>query len=247
LGGLIDYYQGEFYASYGKLDRAVQENRPQVTNIEGSDTDVFSAAEKEPPLQRQFLEAMHRLGVWEGERLAQLFPFRHVARLMDVGGGSGALSIALAQRHHHLSIRILDRPSVCLIAREFVAKAHLEKRIAVVPGDFWQEPLPGGMDAILLSMVLHDWSLDKNRVLLKQCYDALPSGGHVLIFEQLLQEDRCGPLITCLTSLTMLLRTESGTEYTENDYRSLLNETGFRDFKVVQTPGLRQLLHAVKP
>jgi SAM-dependent methyltransferase len=218
-----------------------------VLNEKTDVVDLFSAANGKPGLQRRFLEAMHRLGLWEGERLAGMFPFSEIKTLLDVGGGSGALAISLAERFPHLTITLFDRPSVCAMAEEYVGEAQRKDRIHTLPGDFWQDALPFGADAILLSMVLHDWSPEKNLELLKRCHDVLPSGGRVLIFEQLLQQDRYGPVVACLTNLTMLLRTESGMEYTEGDYHKLLLQAGFLRPQTIQTPGLRQLLYAEKP
>ncbi len=246
LGGLVEYYQGEFYSVYGKLGDAVKNNHPQV-HSQGGATDLFSALPQDPALQRRFFEALHRLGMLEGARLAQIFPFSSVSRLIDLGGGSGALSISLARQHPHLSISLFDLPAVCGVADRYVQQEGLAAQITSLPGNFWTEALPQDSDAILLSMVLHDWSLEKGKTLLWRCFEALPSGGHILIYEQLLNEDRCGPLVTCLTDLTMLLRTESGAEYTEAEYISLLEQAGFQSVQVSRTVGVRHLIHAQKP
>ena len=113
-------------------------------------------------------------------------------------------------------------------------------------GDFWQDELPTGVDGILLSMVLHDWSQEEGLPLLQKCASALPRGGKILIYEQLLDEDLCGPATACLTNLLMLLRTRSGAEYSESQYRDIRSRAGFGSIGVIRTPGLRQLIHAVR-
>lgn len=246
IGGLLDYYRADVYQACARLPQAILENRPQVTERLPGASDVFAAIERDESLGARFHQAMHSLGVLEGQRLAGMYPFEKISRLLDVGGGSGALAISLARRHPLLTVDIFDRPPVCGEARRYVEKAGLSARVRTVPGDFWRDPFPQSADAILLSMVLHDWSREENVRLLKKCSDALESGGIILIYEQLLNEDRCGPSLTCLTNLIMLLRTRSGSEYTESEYRAILDEAGFDSIGVTRAPGIRQLLHAVK-
>jgi hypothetical protein len=39
-------------------------------------------------------------------------------------------------------------------------------------------------------MILHDWSLAEKRALLKNAYDALPSGGSLIVYEDIIDDDR---------------------------------------------------------
>ncbi len=245
LGGLVDYYQ-DIYMACSRLPQAIVQNQPQLSRDGEAMTDIFSAMEGKRELTSRFSEAMHSLGLLEGRRLAILFPFEKITCLLDVGGGSGALAIALAKSFPHLQVRIFDRPGVCELAQRHVETEQLASRIHAIPGDFWNDVIPQAGDAILLSMILHDWDPRRGLQLLKNCWNALPAGGCLLIYEQLLNEDRCGPAVTCLTNLTMLLRTRSGSEYTEEDYRRLLRESGFEAIQVHRTSGLRHLIQATK-
>ncbi len=72
---------------------------------------------------------------------------------------------------------------------------------------------PVGHDAILLSMILHDWGEDRDRAILQKCWAALPSGGMVIISELLVNDEKTGPPAAALMSLNMLVETE-GRNYT---------------------------------
>lgn len=246
LGGLVDYYREAIYPSCGRLSLAVREDRPQVMQV-APGGDVFTAMEKDRELGRRFTKAMHSLGLLEGHRLARLYPFEDISSVLDIGGGSGALGIALAQAHQHLRVTLLDRPPVCELAKDYIAAAHLEDRIHLVPSDFWRDAWPTDADAILFSMILHDWSPVEGLRLLQHAFEALPSGGRVMIYEQLLEEDRCGPPVACLANLTMLLRTSGGSESTVTDYTHLLGRAGFDRIQVYRSSGLRHLMTATKP
>jgi len=246
LGGLFDYYRTDVYASCARLPEAILQNGPQVSDHEKGQADVFTAMAHQKELARRFHQAMHSLGLLEGKRLAEMYPFERIQHLVDVGGGSGALAISLAEQYPHLEIDLVDHPTVCQTAELFIEEAGLTSRIKTVPADFWKDPIPENVDAILLSMVLHDWNPEECLRLLKNCANALKPGGQILIYEQLLNEDRQGPSLACLTNLIMLLRTRSGSEYTEMEYRAMLDQAGFHDMAVERRPGIRHLLHAKK-
>ena len=78
------------------------------------------------------------------------------------------------------------------------------QRISLVPGDFFEDPLPEA-DVFVLSRIIHDWDANKANGLLQKIYNKLPEGGAVLICEMLLDEDGCGPIDTLLQSLSIYL------------------------------------------
>jgi 3-hydroxy-5-methyl-1-naphthoate 3-O-methyltransferase len=238
LSGLVDYY-ANVYRDYSRLPEAVKQDAPQV----GGGQDVFTAMRGQEEFMRRFSGAMHSLGLLEGGRLADAFPFEEVRHLLDMGGGSGALAIRLARQFPQLHVSIVDQPPVCALARHYIEADNLSDRVWAQPGDFWTASLPA-CDAILFSMVLHDWNETEGTTLLKRAHQALEPGGRVLIYEQLLEENRCGPVVATLTNLTMLLRTRTGSEYAESDYRRMLENAGFTDIRRHPTAGLRQLLSA---
>jgi predicted O-methyltransferase YrrM len=246
LGGLLDYYQ-DIYLANVRLGNAITQNRPQVMpKSEGPRTDIFSAMQQESALADRFLQAMHSLGIMEGERLSRLFPFEKISHMLDLGGGSGAIAMSLAEAYPHLRLTLFDRPMICQRARQFLQAKDFGDRIDVVPGDFWSDSLPPHVDAVLLSMILHDWDRSRGIALLSRCQEVLPHGGRIFIYEQILNEDRCGPAVTCLTNLTMLLRTASGSEYTFKEYTSMLEAVGFEEVNLYRSTGLRHLITAVK-
>ncbi len=247
LGKFVDFYRETIYDTWAHLPEAVREGRPQMTDSKTDKTDFFSIMEHEKTQSLHFLEAMHNLGLLEGKLLAGLYPFERVNHLLDVGCGSGALGLVLAQSFPHLEVTLLDRPWVCEVPESHVMHAELEQRVHVVQGDFLKGPLPRGADTILLSMVLHDWDARTGIQILKRCYNALPSGGTLLAYEQLLDEDRCGSPLATLTSLTMLLTMSAGSEYSETDYRLMMAEAGFKDVNVIRSTSIRHLLTGAKP
>jgi demethylspheroidene O-methyltransferase len=106
-----------------------------------------------------------------------------VARLMDVGGGTGAFLAAAGTRHPRLALTLFDLPAVVPAARARFAEAGMTGRVSIVPGSFRDDPLPGGADAISLVRVLYDHADDTVLALLRAAHAALPRGGRLVISE----------------------------------------------------------------
>jgi ubiquinone/menaquinone biosynthesis C-methylase UbiE len=182
-----------------------------------------------------FWEAMHSASTFTARVLAGAVDFRPFKRLLDVGGGSGAYDIELCRHYPHLRATVYDLSFVTEIAAEKIAQAQLSDRIDTVAGDFFTDlGFPADHDAVLLSMILHDWDEVKNREILRKCHAALPSGGVVFISELLANNDKTGPAPAALMSLNMLIETEGGRNYTASEYSTWLEEAGFNNIQVVR-------------
>jgi cyclopropane fatty-acyl-phospholipid synthase-like methyltransferase len=83
------------------------------------------------------------------DEVAGVLDLAGVDRLMDLGGGSGVVSLALARRHPALSVTVVDLASVCAAGQEITAESSLEKRITFHPADFLRDELPIGFDMVL--------------------------------------------------------------------------------------------------
>jgi len=240
FGGVITLLDRRLYLPWNRLPEAIKTNRAQTW---GDQPGIFEAMSANPEEQRIFTEGMHSFSVQSGEAVAAAFDFLPYAHLLDVGGGSGAYCIEAARRYPHLRATVFDLPTALEIAREKIAEAAFSDRITTHPGDFFNEALPKGADVVLLSMILHDWTPEKNRVILKRCFDALPSGGAVIVSELMMNDEKTGPASAALMSLNMLIETE-GRNYTWAEYTQWLKDVGFREIQglPVESPGVNGIL-----
>ena len=110
---------------------------------------------------------------------------------------------------------------------------------------FLDDQWPNGHDAILFGNIFHDWDLESGHRLAQSAYDALPTGGQVLLHEILLDEDKSGPLLAACFSVTMLVY-EKGKQYTFTELKNLLEKVGFRDCKATKSFGYYSLVSATK-
>ena len=231
FGGFVTMLNRRLYSGWDKLPEAISTNRPTTWNPD-KQASLFEGAD--PAMMQTFWQAMHSLSIFTARALGEAVDFTRVRRLLDVGGGSGAFDIELCLRFPELSATIYDLPFVTDLARERIIEAGLNTRITTQPGDFFADTkYPPAHDVILLSMIMHDWSEQENRVILRKCYEALSTGGMVVISELLVNDDKTGPAPAALMSLNMLIETVGGRNYTANEVRVWLEDIGYRDVHVV--------------
>jgi ubiquinone/menaquinone biosynthesis C-methylase UbiE len=216
--------------------------------FEDQTRDWAQAVAQNAEQQRVFTEAMHGISIQSGKAVVEAFDFSKRKQLLDVGGGSGAYCIEAVRRYPGFSAVLFDTPAVLEVAKRKIADAGLERAIKTVSGDFFTGELPKGSDTILLSMILHDWAPDKNRAILRKCYDALSSGGEIIISELMMDDDKCGPPPAALMAMMMIIATE-GRNYTWAEYEEWLKEAGFVRCQRIplDSPGANGILVGRKP
>lgn len=76
-----------------------------------------------------------------------------VKSLLDLGGGSGVVSLALLRKQQDLTSVAMNVENVCQAGRAIASENKLEKRITYLAGDFLQDDLPTGFDLVMLCEV----------------------------------------------------------------------------------------------
>jgi SAM-dependent methyltransferase len=174
-----------------------------------------------------FIAAMHWRAGAQADRVADMLGLEGVDRVLDVGGGSGAFTIAFARRVSSLTGVVFDLPNVVPIARRYLAEAGVADRISTVSGDYTRDPLPAGFDLAILSAIVHSNPPDVNAALVRKVADALRPRGRIALFDWVMSPDRTAPPGGTLFALNMLVGTEGGDTYTEADMREWLEPAGF--------------------
>jgi (2Fe-2S) ferredoxin/2-polyprenyl-3-methyl-5-hydroxy-6-metoxy-1,4-benzoquinol methylase len=186
---------------------------------------------------RAFIAAMHRNARARAPLVVRAVGTEGVTRMLDVGGGSGAYSIAFASANENLQIDLLDLAKVIPIAQGHIESAGLAGRIRTRPGDLRAHNFGEGYDLVFVSAICHMLGADDNKDLLKRCFAALAPRGRVVIQDFILEPDKTAPKSAALFALNMLVGTQAGSTYTEADYAAWLSEAGFQDVRHVRLPG----------
>jgi predicted O-methyltransferase YrrM len=194
---------------------------------------------------KTFTAAMDCRGFYLGAAMANHIDARNRRRLLDIAGGSGIYACATVARHPHLSATVFERPPVDAIARRMIEQRGYSDRISVVAGDMFADALPTGCDVHLYSNVLHDWDVDKVRLLLAASFHALEPGGVLIVHDAHLNADKAGPLPVAKYSALLMSVTE-GKCYSIAEMETLLGEAGFRDVQFTPTVADRSIVTARK-
>jgi predicted O-methyltransferase YrrM len=178
-------------------------------------------ARRDVPWTEAFIAAMHNLAAGQAAAVVQAIGLDGVRRALDVGGGSGAYSIAFAQANPALSAEILDLEPVTLIARRHIEAAGLTGRIRTRVGDLRSDPLGRSeYDLVYVSAINHMLDEAENSDLILRSFHACAPGGRLVIREFVLNSDRTAPKHAALFALNMLVGTRAGNSYTEDEYRN---------------------------
>ena len=171
------------------------------------------------------------------------YDFSGIHTLVDVGGGHGAFIATILRRNPAMQGILFDLPHVAAGAALALQEAGVASRCTVVAGSFMDE-IPGGGDAYLLSKVIHDWDDDQSITILKNCRQAMQTHSKLLLVEAVIPPGNT-PHIGKLTYINMLVINAGGRERTEDEFRTLLNVSGFSLNRIVPTPGEVSVIEGV--
>ncbi len=192
---------------------------------------------QDQPWTEAFIAAMHRNAGTAAEQTARAVGVRGVRRMLDIGGGSGAYSIAFAKAEPGLRAEVLDLAPVVGIARRHIRQAGLETRVTTRVGDLRVDEFGEGYDLILLSAICHMLGAEENQDLFRRCYRAMAPGGRLVIRDFILEPDKTAPKPAALFALNMLVATRSGSTYTEAEYGAWLRSAGFGEVRRPEAGG----------
>jgi 2-polyprenyl-3-methyl-5-hydroxy-6-metoxy-1,4-benzoquinol methylase len=237
-GRMAAMHTAHLWNTWSTLTEAVRTGTcvPETTNFP-KDVDWTDA----------FIAAMHNLASGQAPAVVQAIGLNGVRRVLDVGGGSGAYSIAFARANPALSAEVLDLEPVTLIASRHIEAARLSDRVRARVGDLRSDNLGNSdYDLIYVSAINHMLDEDENRDLIRRCFAACSPEGRIVIREFVLNNDRTAPKHAALFALNMLVGTRAGNSYTEEEYRRWLTEAGFTDVRHVRLPGTSDLMIGVR-
>ena len=157
-------------------------------------------------------------------------------RVIDAGGGLGALAGLLVEAYPGIKVRVLDRPEVV----ERAACGSRVDRVTFRATDLFG---PWGVegDMVILARVLHDWDDAKALRILRRARRTLPAGGRLFVVEMILAEDGSAGSLCDLH----LLAVTGGRERTLSEYIMLLDRAGFAFDGLRRLPALPSIVVGV--
>jgi hypothetical protein len=220
--------------AWGELLYSVETGEPAFRQVFGKDSFAYLA--DHPEEAANFEAAMGAFTAPTAAVVAAAYDFADVRRVVDVGGGNGALLIAILKAHPSLKGTLFDLPQVIERARPRLIELGLADRCEGVGGDFLAD-VPGGGDAYLLKHVIHDWDDDRAAAILRNCRRAMTPAAKLLIVEGVYPPciDQSEASRRAAANDVNMLVCTGGRQRSESEFRSLFGAAGFTLSRIITT------------
>lgn len=222
------------WPAWSKLGDSVRTGKSAQQLVGGADG--FGHLVRDPQTAAAFNSAMVEITRLIAAEAARAYDFAGARRIVDIGGGLGALLAAILKTHPGMQGVVFDLPHAVKEAKAYLANEGVADRCDVVAGDFF-ESIPGGADIYILKNIIHDWNDERSIVLLRNCRRAMLPHGRLLVIEQVMP----GRLEACQahraiawTDLVMLLA-PGGCQRTDAEFRALFANAGLAVRRTTET------------
>jgi len=224
--GHIILHHSHLVIPWAKLKDVVLNGQPSHIRPKLDASDPQTLAERE-----HFLMGMFNMGMAVAPRVAEILPLQGCNCLLDLGGGPGTYAIHFCLANPHLQAILFDLPTSQPFATKTIAQFGLSHRIQFLGGDYLVDELPQGYDVVWISHILHAEGPEQAALILKKAVQNLKPGGMIFIHDFMLQDSKTAPLFAALFSINMLVNTQQGKSYTEQEIQALLTDIGIQDIQ----------------
>jgi hypothetical protein len=241
IGGMLEMANHRLYGFWNNLTVALRSGKPQNEAKEN----LFDALYADPSRLKEFLAAMTGISRSANVAIAQNFDWKKYRTVADIGTAQGDLVVQVIQANEHLRGIGFDLPEVAPVFEDHVTSHGLSERIRFTGGDFFKQPLPRA-DVLMMGHILHDWNLEEKMLLIRKAYEALPVGGALIVYESIIDDERCKNAFGLLMSLNMLIETPGGFDYTGADCSGWMKGAGFSATRVEHLTGPDSMVIGIK-
>ncbi|HYM93005.1 MAG TPA: methyltransferase, partial [Chitinophagaceae bacterium] len=207
---------GDHFSAWGNLVYSIKTGNTAFDNVEGMP--VWKYYETHPDEGLNFMKAMTGVTHAVIANVLPFYDFSNFKTIVDIGGGNGALLMAVLKAAPQAKGIVFDEEYVVNETKELLLTNGYHERCNVEAGSFFNF-IPKAADAYLMKMVLHDWNDEQCLQILQNCNKAMRSGSKLLIFEAVIPEGN-EPHPGKFMDINMLAMT-GGRERTEKEFREL--------------------------
>jgi hypothetical protein len=244
IGGILEMANARLYPFWGHLTEALRTGQPQ-NEVKTGGPGLFQTLYADPARLKQFLAAMTGISHGANMAIARNFPWKNYQTFVDVGTAQGDLAVQVALANPHLRGVGFDLPEVAPIFGEYARAAGVTERVSFVAGSFFDQDLPKA-DVVLMGHILHDWDLPTKKMLIGKAFEATPSGGALVVYEAIIDDDRSKNAFGLMMSLNMLIETPGGFDYTGADCAAWMKDAGFSETRVEPLVGPDSMVIGIK-
>lgn len=217
--------------AYTRMADCIRTGTDGVTMAYGKP--IFDLLAERPEQCETFQQAMSGGSAIAAQSILASYDFSGVERLADIGGGHGLLLASVLQKYPAMRGVLFDLPEVVAgVPADRLAACG--GRLQVEAGSFF-ERVPQGCDAYMMKHIIHDWSDEHCRNILKLIRAQLPPHGRLLVCELVMPEEP-GPAPAKMLDIEMLVMTVGGKERTPAEFAELFASAGLKLGRIVATP-----------
>jgi (2Fe-2S) ferredoxin/predicted O-methyltransferase YrrM len=213
-----------------------------LTEVVRRGTHIPIDAASTPEWTTNFIAGMQRNSKDRAPLVVKALGKTGVRRILDLGGGSGAYSIAFAKASPEAQCEILDLPEVVPLTTEYVSKAGVAEQVSIRAGDMLHDDFGSGYDIVMLNAICHMFSEEQNLDIFRRARKALAPNGRLVVQDFILNPDKTGLQHAALFSVNMLVGTDAGASYSEVEYASWMKAAGFTEVNRIKLPGPSDLI-----
>ncbi|WP_437599681.1 methyltransferase [Sorangium sp. So ce590] len=215
-----------------------------------SGTEHFDEMARDPAAAAIFHQAMVELTRGVAPGIVGAVDLRGARRVVDVGGGYGALLCAILEAHAGVEGVVFDLEHARGGALQLFASRGVADRASFVAGSCF-DTAPPAADVYVLKSVIHDWDDARSLQILGKCREAMAGAARLLVVEAPAPASPAQRGNTALdwvltfSDINMLVNT-GGRERTEAEYRALLEAAGLGVTSVRETPSFFRVFEAAR-
>ena len=177
---------------------------------------------RDPQRARDFVHLLFQVHQTLAQQVADLLDLHDVECMMDLGGNSGVVSMALLRKYPQMTSTVVDIENVCIAGREIVAEQGFSDRISYYPAEFFQDEFPTGFDLILKCDVsVFDMGL------FKKLHRSLKPGGRLVFVDHFSPAKNIAPVTRIGWIFLESLHDPNVCNPTVDEVRAQLTEIGF--------------------
>lgn len=221
---------GDHFNAWGNLVYSVKTGQIAFDHIEGMS--VWKYYQMHPDEGVNFMKAMTGLTGAVIQHVLPMYDFSGFTTIVDVGGGNGALLLAVLDKAPQAKGIVFDEEYVVEETKKLIRQKSYDNRCTTAAGSFF-EFIPGDADAYLMKMVLHDWNDEQCLQIIKNCHKAMKPGSKLLVLDAVIPEDN-EPHPGKFMDINMLAMT-GGRERTEKEFAALFDQAGLQLSRVIPT------------
>lgn len=188
----------------------------------GEPKDYVEKMRASPARAREFTYMLFEVHQPMANQIAELLDMTGVERMMDLGGGSGVVSMALLRKHPALTATVVDMENVCIAGREIAEEHGLSDRLSYYPAELSHNEFPAGYDMVLQC----DVGLF-GVALFQKLWQALKPGGRLIFVEHFSPTENHAPLTRVEWTFVDSLRDPNFSFPTLDQVRTQLAQAGF--------------------